>query len=630
MSHPTVRDGCLIHTVGDKEYRTKIATIRGDYKDKNGNTKNTLRLWKKSDISFQDDDIYHEKLYCIQWQRTTTKNGRDVKESEFHAVTKEDLQREEEIKTFIHQHLSDWQKKGWVPDALIESGAKTSEPVRDRGWTHWHHLFNPRQLLICALVNRYSSAYEKLGFAQMINRSSRLCRWMPSVDISADVFYNQALNTFWTYGCRSSLKALTLIDTLSKQFPFSTDLNHKVLNHPAEKISGIHDIFITDPPYGDAVNYEEIYEFFISWLQKNPPNEFSSWVWDSRRPLAIKGKDEDFRQGMISAFTAMANHMSENGLQILMFTHQSTAIWSDIANIVWASGLQVTAAWYVVTEADSALRDGSYVKGTVILVLRKRTERLVTFRDDLASELQDEVEQQVNTLIGINQETRSKNRDENLFSDADLQMAGYAAALRVLTRYAEIDGVDMTLEAKRPRIKGETTRVDRLIAYAVDIANQYLVPDGIPRGVWDNLKPAERFYLKLLDLETKGHKTLDNYQNFAKAFKVRDFTAILASKKANAARLKSSKEFGSSQISGEFEMANTPLRGILYGLMELEKGVESEDVLHHLGDNIPDYMRKRDLVKEISKFLANRLATLRPEEAAFARVLRDLVHNERL
>ena len=35
----------------------------------------------------------------------------------------------------------------------------------------------------------------------------------------------------------------------------------------------------------------------------------------------------------------------------------SGAIWADMANIVWASGLRVTAAWYVVTETDSALRE---------------------------------------------------------------------------------------------------------------------------------------------------------------------------------------------------------------------------------------------------------------------------------
>ena len=219
------------------------------------------------------------------------------------------------------------------------------------------------------------------------------------------------------------------------------------------------DIFITDPPYGDAVKYEEILEFFIAWLRKNPPPEFAHWVWDSRRVLAIKGEDEDFRRKMVAAYKRMTECMAEGGLQIIMFTHQSGAIWADMANIVWAAGLQVTAAWYVVTETDSALREGSYVKGTVLLVCRKRTGDFKTTRDDLAWEIQEEVEAQVERLTGLNQEARGLYRDENVFEDADLQMAGYAAALKCLTRYARIDGRDMTTEALRPRVKGEKTFV---------------------------------------------------------------------------------------------------------------------------------------------------------------------------
>jgi putative DNA methylase len=75
---------------------------------------------------------------------------------------------------------------------------------------------------------------------------------------------------------------------------------------------------------------------------------------------------------MIAAYSKMAEKMPDNGIQILMFTHKSGSIWADMANIIWASGLQVTAAWYVVTETDSALRQGANVTGTVILVLRKR------------------------------------------------------------------------------------------------------------------------------------------------------------------------------------------------------------------------------------------------------------------
>jgi putative DNA methylase len=74
-----------------------------------------------------------------------------------------------------------------------------------------------------------------------------------------------------------------------------------VENRSATECNLSQDVFITAPPYGDAVNYHEILEFFIAWLCKNPPPEFANWVWDSRRSLTIKGSDEDFRRGMVAA-----------------------------------------------------------------------------------------------------------------------------------------------------------------------------------------------------------------------------------------------------------------------------------------------------------------------------------------
>jgi putative DNA methylase len=393
------------------------------------------------------------------------------------------------------------------------------------------------------------------------------------------------------------------------------------------------DICLTDPPYGSAVNYEEILEFFIAWLRKNPPPEFAGWVWDSRRSLAIKGEGEDFRRSMVAAYKRMTECMPGNGIQVIMFTHQSGSIWADMANIVWAAGLQVTAAWYVVTETDSAMREGSYVKGTVLLVLRKRHGAHKTTRDDLAWEIQEEVEAQVRALTGLNQQARGLYRDENVFEDADIQMAGYAAALRVLTRYAVIDGRDMTAEAIRPRVKGETTFVDGLIAFAVDTANRCLVPHGIPQGHWDKLSGAERFYLKMLDMEARGAKTLDNYQNFAKAFKVRDFRPLMASQRANEARLKSAVEFGRVEMSEGSELHQSVLRAALYAVMELVKNVDGSEVLAHLTLNIPDYysdMTRRESAVELADYLARRLEAMRPEEAGAARVLRELVKNQRL
>jgi putative DNA methylase len=212
-------------------------------------------------------------------------------------------------------------------------------------------------------------------------------------------------------------------------------------------------------------------------------------------------------------------------------------------------------------------------------------------------------------------------------------MAGYAAALRVLTRYAIIDGRDMAAEAIRPRVKGETTFVDGLITFAVDTANQCLVPQGIPERHWKEYTGAERFYLKLLDLEAKGLKTLDNYQNFAKAFKVRDFRALMASQKANEARLRSAVEFGKNEMSEGSELHLSVLRAVLYAMMELAGNLDGNDVLAHLILNVPDYysnQTQRERVVELADYLAKKLETFRPDEASAARVLREMVKNQRL
>ena len=627
------QDPYLIHVVNGTEHRTKISTLRGDYRKGDGTNGNRLRMWEKHDFKPHKDDIYRERLYAVLWARQKTK-GKSL-DHEFRTVTTADLERERIVEDFVGEYLSDWQTKGWVPDMRIEPGEKTDEPIRTRGWTHWHHLFNPRQLLTGALIKRHSSAEEHFAFTQAIAINSRLSRWnaLSGVGQTAGTFDNQALNTLFTYGCRGIRFLEDTIKQKYKHSPISPSIKTSVRSKAAAELDEKSDIFVTDPPYGDAVKYEEILEFFIAWLRKNPPPEFADWVWDSRRSLAIKGEDEGFRRGMVSAYGRMAECMPDNGIQVIMFTHQSGSIWADMANIVWASGLHVTAAWYVVTETESALREGSYVKGTVLLVLRKRQGTLKTTRDDLAWEIQEEVEAQVQALAGLNQGAKGLYRDENVFEDADIQMAGYAAALRVLTRYAVIDGRDMTAEASRPRVKGETTFVDGLIAFAVDTANQCLVPQGVYSATWNRLTGAERFYLKMLDMEAKGAKTLDNYQNFAKAFKVRDFRTLLASDKANEAQLKSAVEFGRAEMGEGSELHDSVLRAVLYAVMELAKDVDGTEVLAHLTLNVPNYygdMTQREMAAELAEYLAKRLDSRRPEEASNARVLYELIRNQRL
>lgn len=628
------QDPYLVHHVDGQPYATKISTLRGDFRQPDGTTGNRLRRWEVSDFVPQLDDIYQERLYCIQWMRQRD-TGRSS-DYEFRAVTDADLRRDRIVEEVIAANLTYWQAKGWIPDVRIEPGAETARLQRERGWTHWHHLFNPRQLLIGGLINQQRSASGALSLAQELNWNSRLSTWNRQGGgggIVQQTFINQTFNTLFDYGCRGLKYAEGFIRPDYKAYPLPATVSAHVASLPAADTTTAADIYVTDPPYGDAVKFEEILDFFIVWQRKNPPSEFESWAWDGRRALAISGHGEAFRRGMVSAYHRLTELMPHNGVQVIMFTHQSGSIWADMASIVWAAGLRVTAAWYVATETDSALRQGSYVKGTVLLVVRKRLGSARTGRDDLAWEIKEEVERQVDSLIGLNQAAKGIYRDENVFEDADIQMAGYAAALRVLTRYSTIDGRDMVAESSRPRVRGETTFVDELIAFAVNTANQFLVPQGLDKRHWDRLSGADRFYLKMLDLESRGADALDNYQNFAKAFKVRDFQAYMGDNRANRARLKSASEFARSEMGEGSEFYQSTVRAVLYALMELQNDIDGRDVLAHLSLNVPNYYgdpTQRDLAVELASYLAARLQFSRPEEAAAARVLAELVRNQRL
>ena len=61
--------------------------------------------------------------------------------------------------------------------------------------------------------------------------------------------------------------------------------------------------------------------------------------------------------------------------------------------------------------------------------------------------------------------------------------------------------------------------------------------------------------------------------------------------------------------------------------------VDGTDVLAHLMLNVPNYygdMTQRHLAVELADYLAKRLDEHRPDEASAARILRDLIQNQRL
>ncbi len=598
----TVQKGTLAYELNGKTYRTPIKTLRGDYRDSNGINRNHLRKWDKHDFKPAPDDIFRERLYAIQWIKNDSLN-QSRQETFFESITESDLKRERITEDFLTERIISWQENGLVPDMQIESGDETDRLIRARGWTYWHHLFNPRQLLSHALLKKHSTTETYLNVANCLNLNSKLSMWDSyRVGEVKHTFYNQALNPLFNYGCRSWFYQSYMLRPASFYSEISSS-RFSIACQQASHVSNASDVWITDPPYADAVRYHEITEFFIAWLRKNPPSPFDHWTWDSRRALAIKGSGDDFRRGMIDSYHAMAKNMPDDGMQCVMFTHQNTGVWSDMIGIFWAAGLQVVAAWYIATETTSELKKGGYVQGTVILMLRKRAlgDR-AGFKQRILPAVRTEVRRQIKTMMNLNDEVKDK-MGEPVFNDSDLQMAGYAAALKVLTAYTQIGGEDVTVFAMRPRQRGEVTVVDEIVQQAAEAANSLLVPEGINSDTWHKLNGIQRFYLRMMDMESTGASKLDNYQNFAKAFRVVDYTKVMASLTANKAQLKHVTDFVSHDLTESTELGVTWLGRLIIGLQQLLADTEPQVVIGQLQAELSDFMEARPLLIDMLSFM---------------------------
>ncbi len=508
-----------------------------------------LRRWTNEDLVPRAGDVFQERLYCIRWV--------DAEGSRRYAAPgDEDLRIETHILELLKQRFAEWQRQGFIPSrAMPVDGDKTEEPIRNRGWTHWHHLFTPRQLLTHGVLAQASDRLAStqstrvailLGLGRVSNWDSRGCGWMwhSSNEKGDQTFNNQALNTLVSYSGRGFIKLGPTFTLFDESDASTTTIGAgTVVTCDARDLHTTSDLWVTDPPYADAINYHELGDFFLAWYGKQLASAFPEWTTDARAELAVRGDGDDFRHSMVEIYKNLTRHMPDNGLQMVMFTHQDPSVWADLGMILWAAGLKATAAWTISTETEaSGIKKGNYVQGTVCLVLRKRIGNEPGFLDEVYPLVEDEVKHQIASMLELDE------AGEPNFNDADYQLAAYAAALKVLTQYGNLDGRDVEHEVFAVRGKGDKSDFQAVIERALVIACDTLIPRGLDAN-WRDLTLAERYYLRALDIESRGERRQGMYEELARGFGVTDIKPLLKSDKANGARMHTASGFGSAGLA---------------------------------------------------------------------------------
>jgi hypothetical protein len=291
--------------------------------------------------------------------------------------------------------------------------------------------------------------------------------------------------------------------------------------------------------------------------------------------------------------------MSDDGMQVVMFTHSDPAVWAQLALIMWKSGLRVTAAWNIATETDaSGLKEGNYVKGTVLLVLRKQTGDEMAFLDEINSDIRAEVRNQIASMLEL------ENKEEPNFSDPDFVLAAYAASLKVLTSFKTIEDLDLDYELNLAINNPSKSSIVKIIENAKKIAYDCVIPLDFESYLWKDLTNAEKFYVKGLESEKHGNYQIGTYQEFARGFNIGSYGKLMASEKANSARLKTPFEMAGRSLNDIPDFEKSLLRTIFMGIYTgIKEDENPSKALGYIKNELSGYWEKRDMIKQLLSFI---------------------------
>lgn len=527
------------------------------------------------------------------------------------APTEADLVRERKCEELLADRFVEWQRRGYVPVRPMEPGKAIKDPIRNRGWTHWHHLYTPRQLLTNGLFGMNVAAYSHerdiytgllLAVMRVANHNSRLCMWDSTrggAGRSLRAVSRPCPLPIFTNRSTSLLAGIVDIGFTGYPVPGES----QVVLIDAATVTEVQDAWITDPGYGDMALYAEYSEFFLAWIDRLLPKAFPDWYTDSKRALAVELAGDSFAQALHRCYRNLAAHMPADGVQVVMFTQQDTQVWADLTVLLWAAGLQVIQAWTIATETAAGGKDGGEsVQGTVCLVLRKRVGGERGDLSEIKPEVQMEVRRQLNSMLSLD------DQEDPNFTDADLQLAAYAAALRVITSYERIAEIDIMRELERGGRPDPQGIVRGVIDHALREATDYLVPDGLERTLWRSLTPEERFYIKGVEVEAHGERRAGVYQEFARGFGVREFRSLLQSDQANETRLRTPSELKGRDLETG-PMGATPLRHALYAVYQTAaEGLDPIPAVGWLRGRYPgmQFFDQRPRLVRILRYLADK------------------------
>lgn len=327
------------------------------------------------------------------------------------------------------------------PRSAIPIGAEIGpHDVEGHHFTHWWTMFNPRQMLVhtqllkaIVTLGNYSwkiREYVLGAFQQYLRNQNMFCFWdrgydklVPHMSSSnfhpkANVVENCVFGSLGRGNWSSCIEGvvegdewahnpweLVSLDHIARKSPdlsgqFSGKSEKTYPNDPvaggtvyqgsstelSQVPDGSLDLVITDPPFGDLVQYSELADFFYVWLRlvlrAHYPEVYSAeYTPKTLEAVANKFREQEDPNGFYQRLLTQCWRESHRALKvagILAFTfhHSEDEPWVAVLESLFDAGFYLEATYPI--RSDETKGDGQFgsqkVEYDIIHVCRKRTE----------------------------------------------------------------------------------------------------------------------------------------------------------------------------------------------------------------------------------------------------------------
>jgi putative DNA methylase len=326
----------------------------------------------------------------------------------------------------------------------IPFGHKTHErdPLPKHGFTHWWKMFNPRQLLIHAQLlkailhcgnSRYqwrTREYVLGAFQQYLRNQNLFAIWNLQADKMEPLFSNNNFNpkntmiennVFADYGrgnWTASSESLTETRTWAEQ-PWELVSNDFLRAHTpsvandltgksektfcgdsvkddcvikcesATELSHLancsFDLVITDPPFGDLLQYAEFADFFYIWLRLAFKDEYPQLFGAEFTPKAVEvvansarqPEDSDgfYQRLLTDCWREAFRVLKPGGILAFTFHHSEDEPWIGLLESLFDAGFYLEATYPIrsdETKGENAEFGSQKIEYDIIHVCRKR------------------------------------------------------------------------------------------------------------------------------------------------------------------------------------------------------------------------------------------------------------------